>query len=122
MGRSNNDLFYTFNAELVSGDLYRDHTYPYFSFNSFISGALIFSFIGARIPFSDIVPLRTCLTAVHVSVIQAVMHAHLPTPHGMPTSLAIAEYPPDPVGAPYSQSVLVLVSVVPSAFSISNLC
>ena len=39
-------------------------TYPYFSFNSFINGSLILEFIGARIPFSEIVPLSTCLTAI----------------------------------------------------------
>jgi len=46
----------------------------------------------------------------------------LPTPHGTPTSFAIAEYPPDPIGAPYSHSVEVLDSLLPSLFSISNLC
>ena len=50
--------------ELISRGDCDKKTYPYFSFNSFISGSFILEFIGARIPLSEIVPLRTCLTAV----------------------------------------------------------
>lgn len=41
----------------------KEKTYPYFSFSSFIRGPLIREFIGARIPFSEMVPSRTCLAA-----------------------------------------------------------
>lgn len=36
---------------------------PYFSFNSVIRGPLIFEFRGARMPVSEMVPFKTCLTA-----------------------------------------------------------
>jgi hypothetical protein len=40
-------------------------TDPYFSFSSFINGLLMRGVIGARIPFSEMVPSRTCLTAAY---------------------------------------------------------
>ena len=39
-------------------------TDPYFSFSSRINGWLMLWLIGARMPFSEIVPFRTCKTAV----------------------------------------------------------
>lgn len=48
---------------------------PYF-FSSAINGSLIFGVMGASIPFSEIVPSRTCLMA---------------TPQGNETDLAVAE-------------------------------
>jgi hypothetical protein len=58
----------------------------------------------------------TCAGAVKESKVD------LPTAHGIPTSLAIALWPVDPVGAPYSTRVDVMVSLLPSLFSTSNRC
>lgn len=75
----------------------RSDTNPYSSFNSFIKGLLMLGFIGARIPFSEMVPLSTCFTAIadhkHTSVKEVgnASSLDLPTPHGIPTSFAIAE-------------------------------
>ena len=82
-------------------------------------------FSGAIIPLLLIVPSRTSFTALvhYVSIWKnAVWRMHLPTAHGVPTNRLMALGPEDPNGLPYSESVEVLVSLVPSLFSISNLC
>ena len=85
----------------------------------------MFPLNGAIIPLLSMVPSRTSFAAVvhYVSINENMLRRiHLPTAHGVPTKRAIALGPEEPNGAPYAERVDVIVSLVPSLFSISNLC
>lgn len=58
----------------------------------------------------------------YISISYCQIRIDSPIAHGIPTKRLMALWPEEPVGAPYSESVEVTVSLLPSLFSISNLC